>query len=85
MAWAAVRLRVHHDTPYTSNETHDTSGGAAHNRLSEINHFLSIAQYNMSVHLLFYPFYLLHLFYFDSKTIRLNTPLQYVLHRRLSY
>ena len=53
MAWAAaVQLRVHPDTPYTSNETHDTLQPAAHNRLSEINHFLSIAQYERTSALL---------------------------------
>src|SRR5438874_7024084 len=70
------------DTAYTSSETHDTSQPAAHNKLSGITRFVSIVQYEHTSALL--PVQLVASTYFESKTIHLNTPLQYVLHRRLT-
>src|SRR4051794_33423226 len=69
-------------TAYTNSERHDTSQPAVHNRVSEINRFVSIVQYEHTSALL--PVQLVALSYFDSKTICLITPLQYVLHRRLT-
>ena len=76
------QYEVGHDTAYTSNETHDTSQPAAHNKLSGITRFVSIVQYEHTSALL--PVLLVASAYFMSKTIHLITPLQYVLHRRLT-
>src|SRR4051794_25300025 len=70
------------DKPYTNSETHDTSPPAAHNRVSEITRFLSIVQYVHTSALL--PVQPVASFNFNSKTIPLITPLQYVLHRWLT-
>ena len=70
-------------TAYTNSETHDTLHPAAHNRLSEINRFVSIVQYEHTSALL--PVQLVPSSYFDSKTNCLITPLQYVLHRRITF
>src|SRR5689334_13354869 len=70
-------------TAYTSNETHDTSPPAVHNRASEITRFVSIVQYEHTSALL--HVLLVASSNFDSKTIRLITPLQYVLHHGLTY
>src|SRR4051812_46633009 len=70
------------DTTYTNSEIRDTSHTAAHNRVSEINRFVSIVQYEHTSALL--PVHLVASPYFNSKTIHLSTPLQYVLHRRFT-
>src|SRR4051794_9332159 len=71
------------DTAYTNSEIHDTLLPAAHNRLSEITRFVSIVQYEHTSALLLVL--LVALSYFKSKTICSITPLQYALHRRITF
>src|SRR5436853_3591376 len=82
LAQALVQPGADPDRAYTNSEIHDTLLPAAHNRLSELNRFVSIVQYEHTSALL--PVQLVASSYFDSKTIRLIIPLQYVLHRRIT-